>query len=297
LIALAVIPSSAARAAELSLTMDDFAVEDSLKLSARERNDAILGALERHGHLQAALFVTARNIASPHGRALLRQWEEQGQLLANHTYSHRNFNSSKTSLGAFEEDFTRADRLLKACKGFVPLFRFPYLQEGDTVRKRDGMRAFLKDHGYRVGFVTIDASDWYVSQRLEKRLRQNPKAELKGYRDFYLKHLWERAEYYDDLARKVLGREVKHTLLVHFNLLNALFLDDLLTMFEKRGWTWIDAGSAFKDPVYSSLPVTLPAGESLIWALAKETGRYDSVLRYPGEDGDYEKAEMDRLGL
>ena len=41
----------------------------------------------------------------------------------------------------------------------------------------------------------------------------------------------------------------------------------------------------------------MPAGESLIWALAKETGRFESSLRYPGEDGGYEKPKMDALGL
>jgi hypothetical protein len=38
---------------------------------------------------------------------------------------------------------------------------------------------------------------------------------VKPYRDFYLTHMWERAQYYDDLARKVLGRSVKHTILMH----------------------------------------------------------------------------------
>jgi hypothetical protein len=41
----------------------------------------------------------------------------------------------------------------------------------------------------------------------------------------------------------------------------------------------------------------VPAGESLLWALAKETGKFDSLLRYPGEDDVYEKPKLDRLGL
>jgi hypothetical protein len=52
-----------------------------------------------------------------------------------------------------------------------------------------------------------------------------------------------------------------------------------------------------KDEIYNELPQTLPAGESIIWALVKESGRYDSRLRYPGEDGAYEKDKMDKLGL
>jgi hypothetical protein len=41
----------------------------------------------------------------------------------------------------------------------------------------------------------------------------------------------------------------------------------------------------------------MPAEQSLIWSLAKQTGQYDNKLRYPGEDGEYEKDKMDKLGL
>ena len=171
------------------------------------------------------------------------------------------------------------------------------LKEGDTLERRDKMRAFLKQRGYRMGYVTIDASDWYIDERLRARLAANPKADLNGYRDYYLNHLWERAIYYDGLSRKALGRSVKHTLLIHHNVLNELFLPDVLDMFKKKGWRLIDAADAFKDPIFSAAPNILPAGESIVWAVAKESGKFEDVLRYPGEDGDYEKAKMDQLGL
>jgi hypothetical protein len=159
------------------------------------------------------------------------------------------------------------------------------------------MRAFLKERGYRNGHVTIDASDWYVDDRLRKRLKDNPNADVKPYRDFYLNHLWERATYYDELSRKTMGRSVRHTLLVHHNVLNGLFLGDVLQMFKSKGWKLIDADEAFNDAIFSAEPQFLPAGQSIIWALAKETGKFDHLLRYPGEDGDYEKPKMDALGL
>ena len=95
----------------------------------------------------------------------------------------------------------------------------------------------------------------------------------------------------------MLKRDVKHTILMHFNLLNALFLGDLIDMFRGKGWQVIDAVDAFRDPVFFAQPKIVPAGESIIWALAKETGRFDKVLRYPGEDGEYETPKMDKLGL
>ncbi len=41
----------------------------------------------------------------------------------------------------------------------------------------------------------------------------------------------------------------------------------------------------------------IPTGESIVWVMAKELGKYETVLRYPAEDGNYEKEKMDRLGL
>ena len=159
------------------------------------------------------------------------------------------------------------------------------------------MRAFLKAHGYRNGAVTIDASDWYYDQRLRKCMKERAKFDVNLFREPYLAHLWDRATYYDRLAREVLGRGIPHTILLHYNVLNSYFLGDAMDMFRMRGWQLVDAERAFQDEVFTRQPDTAPAGESLVWALAKETGRYDSVLRYPGEDDVYEKPILDRLGL
>ena len=282
---------------QVAITMDDFTWSaNTVRLSGDERNEAILKTLRAHS-LKAGLFVRASNIDNDKGRELLKTWNVAGHLIGNHTYSHEYFNDQKITANKFEEDILHAENLLKDFSGFEKYFRFPYLKEGDTAAKRDAIRSFLGQHGYRTGHVTIDASDWAVDARMRQRLEKNPAADLTPYRDFYLDHMWDRALYYDDLARKVLGRSVKHAILTHFNLLNALFLGDLIDMFKHKGWQVIDAEVAFADPVFTAQPKIVPAGESLIWALAKETGKFEKLLRYPGEDGDYETPKMDKLGL
>lgn len=124
-------------------------------------------------------------------------------------------------------------------------------------------------------------------------LKKDPHASTDAYKDAYLRHLYDRAQYYDGLSRAVLGRSVAHVLLLHHNLINALFLRDIIRMFAQKGWTAIDAQAAFNDPVYSMRPDIMPAGESILWALAKEKGI--PGLRYPGEDAMYEKPILDRL--
>jgi peptidoglycan/xylan/chitin deacetylase (PgdA/CDA1 family) len=284
-------------ARQLAITMDDFSwAANNVKLTGIERNSAILETLRSHS-VRATLFVKGSNIQTDVGKQLLQAWNDAGHTIGNHTYSHPYYNSSKITAEAFGQDIIRCEELLTGFERFQKIFRFPYLKEGETAIKRDAVRGFLSQRSYRVGHVTIDASDWAIDDRLTKRLAKDPSANLNPYREFYLSHMWDRAVYYDDLASKVVGRPVKHTILTHFNLLNALFLADLVDMFRRNGWQVIDADAAFTDAVFSSQPKIVPAGESIIWALAKETGKFDKLLRYPGEDGDYETAKMDKLGL
>jgi hypothetical protein len=203
----------------------------------------------------------------------------------------------KTSPEEFEAEILRAEAVLRRCSGFQKWFRFPALKEGRTRDVRDRIRAFLAQHGYRNGAVTIDASDWYYNQRLLDRMKAEPAFDPRRFRQAYLDHIWDRAQYYDRLSRDVLGHSVAHTLLVHYNLLNSLFLTDVLAMLRTKGWGHIGADEAFADPVFKRLPDTAPAGESLLWALAKETGQFEGRLRYPGEDEQYEKPLLDKAGL
>jgi peptidoglycan/xylan/chitin deacetylase (PgdA/CDA1 family) len=283
-------------APQFSITMDDFHWRNAVKLTGAERNEAILNTLQTNS-IKAALFVVGRNIDNSEGKQLLAPWDKAGHLIGNHTYSHQNYASRDTVVADYLQDILRAEELLKQFPHFQKYFRFPALKEGETAAKRDAMRAFLADHGYRVGHVTIDNSDWAIDQRLTARLKNDPNADVKPYRDFYMEHMWARAEYYDALARRVMGRPVKHTVLMHFNLLNGLFLNDLIAMFKSKGWQPIDAEEAFTDPVFAAKPNVLPAGESIVWSLAKVKGTIAKSLRYPAEDGDYENARMNKLKL
>jgi peptidoglycan/xylan/chitin deacetylase (PgdA/CDA1 family) len=282
---------------QVAITIDDIALnaDDTPLLSMGERNARILQALKANGDLQAALFVCGMRIDNEQGKRLLAEWDKANHLIGNHSYSHFYFPS--VDLEKFSKDVARGEAMIAGLRNFRKLFRFPYLKEGNTPEKRDGMRKFLRENGYKQGYVTIDTSEWAIDARLRKRLKQNPQADLKPYRDFYLEHIWERTVFYDDLAKKVWKKPVRHTVLIHHNLVTALFLDDLIKMFRKKGWKVISAEKAFKDRVFSASPSIAPAGESIIWSLAKESGKFDSLLRYPAEDERYERKRMDELGL
>jgi hypothetical protein len=276
----------------IALTFDDGPnMADSIGLSPADRNAAILKQLAA-ARLKSILFVT-RVDADPKRKELIRQWGMQGHQIGNHTVTHPDFN--RVSLADFEQDLLACDKAIRDMPGFTRRFRFPFLKEGDTLEKRDGFRAFLDANSYKTGPVSVDSSDWYYSERLSGRLMKDPRADTRPYRDAYLRHLYDRASYYDGLSHIVLGRSVAHVLLLHHNLINALFLRDVIQMFTDKGWTLINANTAFEDPVYVMRPDILPAGESILWELARQ--RNVPGLRYPGEDDVYEKPILDRLHL
>lgn len=281
---------------KIAFTFDDGSIYDAGGYKLEKWNQLLLDNLNKH-QLKAILFSAGANKTSEKGKYVLTSWNNAGHFIANHTMSHVNFNSKTTSLEAFKLELSRNDAIIKQYSNYFPYFRFPYLKEGDTKEKVEGFRAFMSEKGYKNGHVSIDASDWYISGRLVKRLQENPKADISGFRNYYKNHLLNRAQYYDSLAYQLTNRHVNHVLLLHHNLAAALFLDDLIQHFKANGWEVIDADKAYADKIYNEVPTIIPAGESLIWALAKQSGKFEKVLRYPAEDGEYEKPFMDKLGL
>ena len=276
----------------ISFTFDDGALSNRGGYEFEIWNQMILDALAE-AEIKAAFFVKTSKMDSKKGRYLLASWNDKGHMIANHTNSHPNFNRADVSAELFRAELLKADALIRGYSNYAKLFRFPYLKEGNTPAKVDSIRQILAENGYRNGYVTVDASDWYVASRLGKRLRQDPEADLEPFKAFYLEHIFDRAQYYEKLAFDITGRHIKHTLLLHHNLTSALFLDDLIAMFKEKGWKVISADEAFDDPIFKRVPKH--AGESLVWALAKDSGNYQ--LRYPAEDSRYEKDAMDARGL
>lgn len=292
-LALALCAAPALQAQRVALTFDD-GFDPRAQDSAVVWNAGILRAMT-DARVRAMLFPSGKLVGSSEGMALVHTWGDAGHAIGNHTWSHANFGSKRVALEFFEADILRNDSLLRGLPGFIPMLRFPYLKEGDTASKRDGLRVWLSARGYGIAPVSIDASDWYYSARYLSWRAAHPGADPAPFRDAYLAHLRERALYYDSLSRVLLGRSADHVLVLHTNAINAAFLADVIAMFRGMGWPVIPATEAFRDPLFAMQPVTLPAGESILWALAHARGL--SGLRFPGEDEIYEKPLLDALGL
>lgn len=208
---------------KIAFTFDDGQINDLAGYNLETWNQLLLDKLKKH-NLKAVLFSSGANKLNEKGRYVLSTWNNAGHLIANHTFSHPNFNSKQVQLADFKDELSRNDEIIKQYSNYYPYFRFPYLKEGNTPEKVEAFRAFMKQKGYKNGHVTIDASDWYVDSRLLARLKANPQADISGFRDYYVNHLLNRAAFYDSLAYQLTNRRINHVILLHHNLAAALFL-------------------------------------------------------------------------
>ena len=280
-------------AQSVALSFDD-GFDPREQPQAASWNQAILNSLAK-ANIKSIFYAAGARVDSPAGLLLVKHWGLAGHGIGNHTYSHLDLNDPTTTVNAFISDIERSEALLQGMPGWTSRLRFPYLKEGNTAAKRDAMRAWLDAHHYESGAVSIDTSDWYYSQRYEGWRKAHAHTDPSAFRSAYLAHLWDRIKYYDALSHKLLNRHAKYVVLLHTNRINAEFLPDIIAMLRAKGWTIISPSEAYQDSLYAMKPAVLPAGESILWSLAKLAGFPN--LRYPAEDGVYEKPKLDRLGL
>jgi peptidoglycan-N-acetylglucosamine deacetylase len=290
---------TSANAQSIAFTFDDGPrLKQTPLLTPAERNQALLDALSKN-KIKAALFVTtAYGADKPEGLALAKAWGQAGHAVGNHTVTHLDLNKSSITLAQYQKEILDCDAVINTLPGYQKWFRFTYLREGNTPEKRDGMRAFLKAQGYRNAYVSLDTSDWRLDEKLTEVLAKDAKADITPIKKAYLAHIWQRTQAYRDLSQKLQGRDIAQVILLHHNLINALWLSDIIAMFKEKGWTITTPEAAFADPVYQLQPERAAAGQSLLLSMARSLGlaKTDEWERL-FDDGDYEIKALDALGL
>ena len=145
--------------------------------------------------------------------------------------------------------------------------------------------------------VSLDTSDWRLDSVLWEVLLRDPSADLQPFRQVYRDHLRQRALAYRDLSRRLFGRDVPQILLLHHSLLNALFLEEAITLFEGMGWRIIDPQEAYQDFFYRLDPQVLRPGQSLLLSTARSLGYRPEGLERLLDDGDADMAALKELGV
>jgi peptidoglycan/xylan/chitin deacetylase (PgdA/CDA1 family) len=205
--------------------------------------------------------------------AILRMWLDAGAELGNHTYSHLSLKDHP--LVAVERDLIRGEtvtRQLLTERGMkLRYFRHPELQTGPDVETKKAFEKFLAERGYRIAPVTIDNMDFIFAIVYARAKRQGDTELMKRLVDEYIPYMERMFEFFEKLSVETLGYEVKQTLLLHANELNADHFDDLARMMRQRGYNFISLEQALQDKAYALADAQSSKGISWLhrWALAK----------------------------
>jgi len=272
---------------KIAVTIDDLPVVSTRRdLKNRQEITQKLLTHIKKANVPAIGFVNENKLYTDHKRDeaqvdLLRQWINGGLELGNHTFSHRSLNA--ISLEEFESDLLKGETITKellAKKGkTLRYFRHPFLHTGLSMEVKAPFNAFLAKHGYTIAPVTIDNSDYIFSAAYDKGFDAGDKELMKKVGEAYTPYMEAKIDYWERQSKRLFGREIPQTLLIHANFINSDYFDDLAEMFSRRGYKFVTLEEALKDEAYR-LPDTFvgPAGISWIHRWALERGR-EYVLR------------------
>lgn len=287
-------PPPAPQQRTIAITFDDAPLPDGPFHDGTVRTRRLIESLEAAGVEEAMIFVTTNNIVNQPetGVERIRAYQSAGHLLGNHSHSHLWLHDTDTDI--YIADIDKAVSHLWQFDGVSDFYRYPYLDEGRDVQKRDLVRAALKERQLRNGYVTVDTWDWYFVDMVREAKAAGLEGDMDALRDLYVDVIVRSTEFYDAMAQRTLGRSPHHVLLLHENDMAAMFVDDLVAELRRRNFEIIPASEAFTDPIAEREPDTLYLGQGRIAALAHEAGADPATLKSPTEDKEYLRRRFEK---
>jgi peptidoglycan-N-acetylglucosamine deacetylase len=260
----------------VAVTVDDLPVHGPTPpgVTRMAMIEKLLVAFAAHNLPPVHGFVNGKRVDDdPATEAVLRRWVAAGHELGNHSWSHPSLN--RTALDVYLADVRRGEEILaRVAPGQTwKVFRYPFLQQGDTIEKRDGVRRFLDETGYVIADVTVDADDWAYSPPFVRCAERGDQSTLTALRRSFVREHVEELRRIRVVTRALAGREVPQVLLLHAGAADADAIDALLTAFEAEGARWITLRAALADPFYApTVHAPVSFGSALPYVLARERG-------------------------
>jgi peptidoglycan/xylan/chitin deacetylase (PgdA/CDA1 family) len=254
---------ASAGAQQIAFTWDDLPSHSALPPGETrvEIGKRIIAAM-KDAHLPPAFgFVNGiRTEEEPLSTPVLKEWRDAGLPLGNHTWSHMNLN--QRTAGDWEGDLIKNEPILQAYMGNADWrwIRFPHLAEGETAEKRDGVRKFLADHGYKIAGVTMSFGDYMYNEPYARCVAKNDAAGIAQLEKSYLDAAEADLNFTRTTAKALFGHDIPYVLLMHVGALDAKLLPRLLQLYRERGVTFVSLEDAEKDPFYrADIDLSLPA--------------------------------------
>lgn len=214
---------------------------------------------------EGKLFVGGSTEVESRSR-LLEMWLDAGLELGNHTYSHGDLD--RTPLEDFQADVIRGEvvtrKVMEAKGRSLRYFRHPFLHVGEDLSKRRAFESFLERRGYVVAPVTIDNDEFVFAVAYDAALQRGDAATAAKIADEYVRYMEQVFSFFEDVSRRVTGREIPQVLLLHANTLNADHFARVAEMVVDRGYRFVSLEEALKDPAYQ-LPDDLVGSPGNSW--------------------------------
>jgi peptidoglycan/xylan/chitin deacetylase (PgdA/CDA1 family) len=235
---------------------------------AMQVNQRILRAFAAQ-RIPATGFVIERHIQQlgiQPGTKILRMWIRPGFDLGNHMYSHPDVNS--LSIEQVEAEITQGETTIKPLLVSVsrrPEFlRFPYNHTGDSKEKHDTIAAFMSAHGYRLAPCTIDNTDYEFNQTYVLALARRDQQAAARIRTAYIAYTGAEIDWYTALDKQVFGYDPPHVMLLHDSPLNGDTIEQVISLFNQRGYKFVTLAEALQDHAYS-VPETFITKYGPMW--------------------------------
>ncbi|MBI4906819.1 MAG: polysaccharide deacetylase family protein [Acidobacteria bacterium] len=277
LLGFAALPQPVATGRRMAITFDDLPVAGASACDGEMRVAVLNGLLGtmRKRKIRAAGFVNeGLGCGALHVSNSINSWLNEGHIIGNHSFSHRDINS--IPLSEYTADVLKGEVITRAMleqRGLrLRYYRHPFLHAGATPEVKKGLAEFLAANKYEVAAVTFDNQEWVFARAYQRAYVSRNNSQKKRIAQAYLAHMEEVTAFFEKRSQEVLGREPAQILLLHANLLNADHLDPLLAMYRRRGYDFVTLTEALRDPAYEIADgYTGPKGLSWIhrWGLTK----------------------------
>jgi peptidoglycan/xylan/chitin deacetylase (PgdA/CDA1 family) len=174
--------------------------------------------------------------------------------LGNHSYSRPDYH--KVNFREYSDDIIKGEKISRPLATRygkdLKYYRHPYLHTGNSKEKTDSLSLFLKEKDYLEAPVSIDNSDYIFAKAYDNAKIDGDQKLMKLIGNQYIVYMEAKLKFYESQSQKLFGYHIKQILLLHANLINAHYVDELADMFQKNGYRFITLEQALTDPAYKS---------------------------------------------
>jgi peptidoglycan/xylan/chitin deacetylase (PgdA/CDA1 family) len=197
------------------------------------------------------------------GAPSVRQWLDAGLEVGNHSAAHLDLN--RAPLRQWLADVQSCHVAVQQLTGDDTVwFRYPFLHQGPTAERQQAALDLLEQLGSPIAHVTIDTADWILAVAYSEAVAAGDVARADAIGSAFVEHVLRATAHYQDVARRKVGRDVAHVVLLHANLLVADHVGELLDALAARGFRFISVAEAHRDPVYDAAD-EYTGGDGLSW--------------------------------